>query len=264
MHNPIEQINDRTQARADRLRRLPTEMPPYNWQEFKRRAKQGLPATRERLDWRHMAAAAALLLVVCGIAVWARRWGDERPLISSAGTAKAQMGSAATEPDVASTREQRMPARGAGAGQPRILPGSEQPRIGLDSERPRVDGENAADAAARAGADAAARTGTGMANENSLAAVGATSDAALAALHSRAIDSWLAALPREPVVVHVGTRAAVARLEDRIAQVDDLLTSVRLDGMRPDRLAALQRERVRLVGSLAQVRYAEVVASESP
>ena len=64
--------------------------------------------------------------------------------------------------------------------------------------------------------------------------------------------------------MHVGTRAAVARLEDRIAQVDDLLTSVRLDGIRQDRLAALQQERVRLVGSLAQVRYAEVVASESP
>jgi hypothetical protein len=53
-------------------------------------------------------------------------------------------------------------------------------------------------------------------------------------------------------------------LEDRIAQVDDLLTSVRLDGGRPERLMALQRERVRLVGSLAQVRYAEVLASESP
>jgi hypothetical protein len=65
-------------------------------------------------------------------------------------------------------------------------------------------------------------------------------------------------------VVRVGTRAAVAGLEDRIAQVDDLMTSVRIDGMRPDRLAALQQERLRLVGSLAQVRYAEVVASESP
>jgi hypothetical protein len=84
------------------------------------------------------------------------------------------------------------------------------------------------------------------------------------ALRSRAIESWLASLPREPVVVRVGTRAAVARLEDRIAQVDDLLTAVLLDRMGPDRLAALQQERVRLVGSLAQVRYAEVVASESP
>jgi hypothetical protein len=42
------------------------------------------------------------------------------------------------------------------------------------------------------------------------------------------------------------------------------MTSVRIDGMRPDRLAALQQERLRLVGSLAQVRYAEVVAAESP
>jgi hypothetical protein len=90
------------------------------------------------------------------------------------------------------------------------------------------------------------------------------SDAALAAVRARAIESWLATLPREPIVVRVGTRAAVAGLEDRIAQVDDLLTSVRLDGTYPDRLAALQQERVRLVGSLAQVRYAEVVASESP
>ena len=81
---------------------------------------------------------------------------------------------------------------------------------------------------------------------------------------SQAIQSWLATLPREPVVVRVGTRAAVARLEDNIAQVDDLLTAVRLDGREPERLAALQRERVRLMGSLAQVRYAEVLASGSP
>ena len=91
-----------------------------------------------------------------------------------------------------------------------------------------------------------------------------SAESALAATRSRAIESWLATLPLEPVVVRVGTRAAVAGLEDRIAQVDDLMTSVRIDGVRPDRLAALQQERLRLVGSLAQVRYAEVVAAESP
>jgi hypothetical protein len=85
----------------------------------------------------------------------------------------------------------------------------------------------------------------------------------LSAARSTAIEGWLASLPREPAVVHVGTRAAVAGLEDRIAQVDDLLTAVRLDRAQPDRLAALQQERVRLVGSLAQVRYAEVVAAGS-
>jgi hypothetical protein len=88
-------------------------------------------------------------------------------------------------------------------------------------------------------------------------------DLQLSAARSTAIEGWLASLPREPAVVHVGTRAAVAGLEDRIALVDDLLTAVRLDRAQPDRLAALQQERVRLVGSLAQVRYAEVVAAGS-
>jgi hypothetical protein len=81
---------------------------------------------------------------------------------------------------------------------------------------------------------------------------------------SEEIETWLASLPREPAVVRVGTRAAVAGLEDRIAQVDDLLTLVSLEDGRAERLAALKQERVRLVGSLAQVRYAEVVASDSP
>jgi hypothetical protein len=111
--------------------------------------------------------------------------------------------------------------------------------------------------------------GPGSAGDSAPARAGANDVAAddVAAVtvnRSRAIESWLATLPSEPTVIRVGTRAAVASLEDRIAQVDDLMTSVRMDGMRPDRLAALQQERLRLVGSLAQVRYAEVVASESP
>jgi len=89
-------------------------------------------------------------------------------------------------------------------------------------------------------------------------------DAASNAARAQAIESWLATLSEEPVVVRVGTRAAVAGLEDRIAQVDDLLTSVRVEGARPDGVVALQQERARLVGSLAQVRYAEVVAAQSP
>jgi hypothetical protein len=83
-----------------------------------------------------------------------------------------------------------------------------------------------------------------------------------AVARSRAIENWLSSLPLEPTVVRVGTRAAAVDLEDQIAQVDELLTSVRLDGAQPDRLSVLQLERVRLVGSLAQVRYAEVVAAE--
>ena len=215
MHNPVEQSKGREQACVDRMRLLPTELPPpFNWQEFQRRAREGLPAESPRLDWRHVAAAAVLLVVVCGIAVWGR--------VGSIGRQVAGQAAVRTGVDT-----------GMGS------------RAGAYGE---VGSGIAADSRAAPGAGAG----------------GQADEAALAAIRSHALESWLATLPREPVVVHVGTRAAVARLEDRIAQVDDLLTSVRLDGMRPDRLAALQRERVQLVGSLAQVRYAEVVASELP
>ena len=178
MHDSIDYIQ--------RLRTLPTETsPPYNWQEFQRRAVAPRPTT----DWWPLAAAAVLLLFVCAIAVWGR-FGASRHVVAD---------SSAVEDGVHT-----------------------------------VSGDTDSD------------------------------ESGVAARRSRAIESWLAALPKEPAVVRVGTRAAVAGLEDRIAQVDDLMTSLRIDGMRPDRLADLQRERVRLVGSLAQVRYAEVVASQSP
>jgi len=77
------------------------------------------------------------------------------------------------------------------------------------------------------------------------------------------MEQWLATLPREPAVVRVGTRAAVTGLEDRIAQVDDLLSVARVEQARPARLAALQQERTRLVGTLLQVRYAETLVDES-
>jgi hypothetical protein len=190
MHNPLEQPSDRRQAGVERLRGLPAELePPYNWQEFQRRSH--LRSDEGGLDWRHMAAAAVFLLVVCGVAVWGRIGIGERH----------------TSPG---TRDSAETAMHRSSGSRDITVGD-------------VD-----------------------------------------ALRARAIESWLETLPREPAVVRVGTRADIARLEDRIAQVDDLLTSVRLEGERPDRLAALQRERFRLVGSLAQVRYAEFLASESP
>jgi hypothetical protein len=209
MHNPLEKTNSTTQSCGDALRRLPTELqPPYHWQEFQRRALTRSAGTN-RVSWRHMAAAAALLLVICGIAVWGRLGSTGRHLAVNSGS------------DMEDSGYQASGVRGA--------PGD------IDALRDLQGGWGD---------------------------VGR--DAALVVSHTRAIESWLATLPREPVVVRVGTRADIARLEDRIAQVDDLLTSVSLEGRQPDRLAALQRERVRLVGSLAQVRYAEVLASESP
>ncbi len=196
MHDFIDYI--------ERLRTLPTETAaPYNWQEFQRRAARARVVT----EWRPAAVAAALLLMVCTIAVWGLLGGG-RHLVAD---------SAALEDGGRNSDQTRKPALAASG---------------------EVGG---------------------------VASAGATqSESGMAAKRSRAIESWLAALPREPAVVRVGTRAAVTGLEDRIAQVDDLMTSLRIDGTRSDRLAALQQERLRLVGSLAQVRYAEVVASRSP
>ncbi|HEY8507910.1 MAG TPA: hypothetical protein VIL32_06115 [Steroidobacteraceae bacterium] len=77
-----------------------------------------------------------------------------------------------------------------------------------------------------------------------------------------AAERWLVTLP-EPVVVRADTRMTVMDLEDRIALVDELLTSERLRGAQP-RVVALQQERARLVNSLARVRYAETLVSEVP
>lgn len=97
----------------------------------------------------------------------------------------------------------------------------------------------------------------------SVAAARLTPQAPQPAAHTSAMEHWLASLPSEPAVVHVGTRAAVTGLEDRIAQVDDLLSVERLDQAQPARLLALQQARTRLVGALVQVRYAETLADES-
>ena len=78
---------------------------------------------------------------------------------------------------------------------------------------------------------------------------------------TRAIESWLAGLPRNRVIVRVGTHAAVTSLQDQIAALDDLMSSERVAGAQPSRLDALERQRAQLVSSLAQVQYAEMLAS---
>ena len=82
--------------------------------------------------------------------------------------------------------------------------------------------------------------------------------------HVKAAERWLASLPPEPVIVRFGTRVAVNELEDRIAQVDDLLSVANTNQGQPGPLEALQQERGRLVKSLAQVRYAETFAADIP
>jgi hypothetical protein len=77
---------------------------------------------------------------------------------------------------------------------------------------------------------------------------------------SQASERYLARLPAEPVVMRVGTRSAVADLEDRIAWMDDVLSDERPDSDQTH-VVALQHERARLVNSLAQVRFAETLVA---
>ena len=79
---------------------------------------------------------------------------------------------------------------------------------------------------------------------------------------AEAAELWLAGLPSEPGVVRVGTRSAVTGLEDRIAQLDDFLSTARVEGLQPATLADIEKQRALLIKSLVQVRYAETLVSE--
>src|SRR5579863_70115 len=77
------------------------------------------------------------------------------------------------------------------------------------------------------------------------------------------MERWLSSLPREPALVHVGTRSAVETLEDDIAQVDDLVSAARAGRTPAAGVQPLLAERAQLVNSLVQVRYAETLADAS-
>lgn len=66
----------------------------------------------------------------------------------------------------------------------------------------------------------------------------------------------------EPALVRVGEYVAVAGLEEQLAQIDELMSAARAEGVRPTSLSPLERQRARLVSSLDQVRYAQTLASE--
>lgn len=81
---------------------------------------------------------------------------------------------------------------------------------------------------------------------------------------TRAIEGWLAGLPHNRVIMRVGTHAAVSSLQDQIAALDDLMSSERASNARPGRIEALEHQREQLVSSLAQLQYAEMLASATP
>jgi hypothetical protein len=233
MYNPIDkQVDGQARALADRLRQLPTEIrPPFNWQEFQRRSQQRrLPAGRGRRDWSYALAAALVVVLIGGLIVWSR-----------VGLVNRGKSVDVTGPGVAKVNAERNPP-GADAGQTT----AERAQAAASNLQTATAELQAASEAVRAAREALEATDDQPTPER-----------------SRALESWLASLPREPAVVRVGTRAAVTGLEDRIADVDEMLTFGRLDGAHPERLAALQQERARLVGSLAEVRYAEFIAAGS-
>ena len=73
---------------------------------------------------------------------------------------------------------------------------------------------------------------------------------------SRQLESSLRALPNAPAVQRASTMATVADLEDRIAAIDYQLNDPSVDMSDEDR-ELFWRERVRLMKSLLQLRYAQ-------
>lgn len=81
---------------------------------------------------------------------------------------------------------------------------------------------------------------------------------------TQVIEGWLAGLPRNRVIMRVGTHAAVSSLQDQIAALDDLMSTERVRNAQPRRIEALEQQREQLVSSLAQLQYAEMLASATP
>ena len=74
------------------------------------------------------------------------------------------------------------------------------------------------------------------------------------------LELILARLP-ERHAMRGSTAFTVAELEDRLALLDDRLSRVALEPNAPERSELLWRERVGILHSLVQVRYADVVGS---
>lgn len=75
-------------------------------------------------------------------------------------------------------------------------------------------------------------------------------------VQSRQLEHDLRSLPDEPRVMRAGTVATISELEDRIAAIDYQLNNPGVR-MTPDDRELFWRERVRLMNSLLQLRYAQ-------
>lgn len=253
---PDRSSSPRSALQADdlrqRLQALPCErVPPYDWQEFRRRERERRRHRPRAITWQHAAAAAGVTLLIAGFAILGRSGHEPAPVASNVTPGLSVEPSAHREP------ETRTPAPVAAT------------QAALASRSPDAPSQAhsaAAPGSARAPEDIRMRVAIdARANETIAAAVHAAVAAQLAALERvERSQQWLSMQPAEPAVVRVGPRLAVASLEDRIAWVDDALTQARFSRANPQRVQALQQERERLVNSLAQVRYAEALVTHAP
>ncbi len=75
-------------------------------------------------------------------------------------------------------------------------------------------------------------------------------------VESRQLENDLRSLPDEPRVMRAGTVATISEIEDRIAAIDYQLNDPEVH-MSPEDREIFWRERVRLMKSLLQLRYAQ-------
>ncbi len=79
---------------------------------------------------------------------------------------------------------------------------------------------------------------------------------------SQRLEQMLRAMPQQPQVMRAGTAWTISELEDRIAIVDFQLNHIGELGLTPERSQQLLKDRVDLMNSLVQVRYAQVQRAE--
>jgi hypothetical protein len=72
---------------------------------------------------------------------------------------------------------------------------------------------------------------------------------------------WMLATLPEPHAMRGSTAFTLAEIEDRLALLDDRLSRVTLEPNAPERAERLWQERVDLMNSLVQVRYADAIGS---
>lgn len=152
------------------------------------------------------------------------------------------------------------------------LPGFEPPAAGwdavMDARRRREAGESRRWPIALAAAVLAAVAGLAWQLQSTQRELAATEMPAAGAAapaedsvraQSARLEALLAALP-EARVMRGRTAFTVSQLEDRLAFVDDRLSSITLEPNAPEHAERLWRERVELMNSLVQVRYADVAS----